>query len=71
MSYINTYKFADTVVRVSYETEFITKQCKEYISNETPELELSITAEDIEYERERADSDAYSYGYLESLSFYR
>ena len=71
MSYVNTYKFAGTTVRVSYETEFISKQCKEYISDEEPELELSITAEDIEYERERADSDAYSYGYLESLSFYR
>ena len=71
MSYISTYKFADTVARVSYETEFITKQCKDYVSDEEPEIELSITADDVEYERERADSDGYSYGYLESLAFYR
>lgn len=71
MSYTNTYKFADTVVRVSYETDYITKQCKDYLSDETPEIELEITAEDVEYERERADWDGYSYGYLESLAFYR
>ena len=71
MSVKNTYKFADTVVRVSYETDFITRQCKDYLSSEEPEIEISITEDDIKYEKERADSDSYSYGYLESLAFYR
>lgn len=67
----STYKFADIVVSVLYETDYITKQCVEYASDEKPELELEITASDVEYERSRADSDGYSYGYLESLAFYR
>ena len=71
MSYTNTYKFAETVVRVTYESEYITKQCKDYISDETPEFEITLDAVCVEYERERADSDGYSYGYLESLAFYR
>ena len=71
MSVKNTYKFADTAVRVSYETDFITRQCKDYLSSEEPEIEISITEDDIKYEKERADSDSYSYGYLESLAFYR
>lgn len=71
MPYVSTYKFADTVVRVSYETEYIQKQCAEYLSEEVPEIEISVTAADVEYERERADRDGYPYGYLESLSFYR
>ena len=71
MSYTSTYKFADTVVRVSYETDYIAKQCKSYLSDEAPELELSVTENDVTYERERADHDGYPYGYLESLAFYR
>ena len=71
MSYVSTYKFADTVVRVSYETDYIEKQCKEYLTDETPELEVAVTASDVEFERSRADSDGYQYGYLESLALYR
>ena len=71
MSYTSTYKFADTVVRVSYETDYIEKQCREYLSDESPELEISVTESDVEFERSRADSDGYKYGYLESLAFYR
>ena len=71
MSVKSVYKFAETVVAVSYETEFIEKQCREYLSDEAPEIELVISADDVQYERDRADSDGYSYGYLESLAFYR
>ena len=71
MSFTNTYKFAETVVRVTYESEYITKQCKDYVSDETPEIEITLTAADVEYERERADGEFYKYGYLESLAFYR
>lgn len=71
MSYTSTYKFADTVVRVSYETDYIEKQCREYLSDETPELEITVTESDVEFERSRADCDGYQYGYLESLAFYR
>ena len=67
----SVYKFAETVVSVSYETEYIEKQCREYLSDETPEIELVISADDVQYERDRADFDGYSYGYLESLAFYR
>ena len=71
MSVKSVYKFAETVVAVSYETEFIEKQCREYLSDEAPEIELVISADDVQYERDRADFDGYSYGYLESLAFYR
>ena len=67
----STYKFADTVVSVSYETDYITKQCAKYVSDENPEIEIEVTGEDVEYERSKADFDGYSYGYLESLAFYR
>ena len=71
MSFTNTYKFAETVVRVTYESEFVTKQCRDYLTDETPEIEIVLTEKEVEYEREKADSDGYSYGYLESLAFYR
>lgn len=71
MSYTNTYKFADTAVRVSYETDYIERQCREYLSDEDPEIEITVTESDVELERSRADSDGYKYGYLESLAFYR
>ena len=67
----NTYKLADVVVNVSYETDYVEKQCKGYVSKEAPEFNISVTAEDVELEKQRADREGYPYGYLESLALYR
>ena len=71
MSETNTYKFAETVVKVTYEDSYVTRQCMEYLSDEAPELEITVTADDVKFELERSDRDSYPYGYLESLAFYR
>jgi hypothetical protein len=65
------YKFADIVADVSYETDYIPKQCRDYVSSESPELNISVTAEDVEVEKGKQDAEGYPYGYLESLAFYR
>lgn len=67
----NTYKLADMVVNVSYETDYVEKQCKDYVSAETPEFNITVAADDVECEKQKADRDGYPYGYLESLALYR
>lgn len=66
-----TYKFADIVADVSYETDYVLEQCKDYISGESAELNISVAAEDVEIEKKRSDGEEYPYGYLESLALYR
>ena len=65
-----TYKFADIVADVSYETDYVLEQCKDYISGESAELNISVAAEDVEIEKKRSDGEEYPYGYLESLALF-
>lgn len=67
----NTYEFANIPVNVSYKTDYITDQCKEYLSDLAPEFIISVTDQDVDYENQKADREGYPYGYLESLAFYR
>ena len=67
----NTYKLADIVVNVSYETDYVEKQCVDYVSSEAPEFNITVAAEDVELEKQKADREGYPYGYLESLALYR
>lgn len=67
----NTYKFAGITVNASYETDHLEKQCGDYVTKEAAELYISVSEDDVERERKKADCEGYSYGYLESLAFYR
>ena len=67
----NTYEFANIVVRVTYREDYITRLCRDYVSEGEPELVLEITEADVAVENANADREGYPYGYLESLAFYR
>ena len=67
----NTYKFADTVINVSCQSDYIVKMCKDYVSDEVAEYSIDVTRDDVALENEKADREGYPYGYLESLALYR
>lgn len=75
-----TYKIADCVVRIRSIYEEVHGLCDEYRSEETAELEITITPENIAYERRKsAEEDKleglpvkeYPDSYLETLAVYR
>lgn len=70
--FCKTYKIADITVEAAYNYKFLDIQCKDYESNEAPQIHIDVYQEDIERER-NASEDGYKFpaGYLESLAFYR
>lgn len=46
--------------------------CKDYLSNENPDYTITITDEDIQFEKDKCEpGEHYSDGYLETISAYR
>ena len=71
MNYQETYCFADIAVRVLHNHSYLTEQCKDYLTSESPVCTLEITSEDLRKERERAEHPNLPDAYLESLACYR
>lgn len=70
--YCKTYMFAQIPVLARYNYEYLEKQCRDYITDKAPKVEIDITLADIEKEKAASGDDGiYSNGYLESLAFYR
>jgi len=76
----NTYKIADTVFSLSTEYESVHQLCTDYVSEEIPEFDIIVSAEDISYESERSRLNdkkngtairSFSEDYLETLAVYR
>ena len=63
------FKIADTVIKVNNHYEYVEKQCKEYFTDELPDIEIMLTLDEIE--KERQGDLRYSLGYCESLAVYR
>lgn len=71
MKYKNTYLFADIPVEMICTDKYLAVQCKDYVTDKKPAFSIEITAQDVEAEKSRADIKSLSYGYYESLAFYR
>lgn len=70
--FTHNYLFAEIPVLAKVNYKYLGLQCKEYLTNAAPKLEIEITQEDIEKEKQAAkDEGNYPNGYLESLAFYR
>lgn len=67
------YKFADIPVKVIYRGAYFSRNCADYLSEESiPKFDICITDEDIAYEREHSEGDVkYSKAYLEYIAVYR
>lgn len=74
------YKFAGKNIEIKSMYPDVHEYCKEYITNEKPDLFISTTFMDIEYEQKKSDEEnklenkkiiKYSNGYLEELAVYR
>ena len=69
---IERYKFADVVVKIDSIYESVHHLCKSYkVTEETEQIMVRISQEDIDFERSRADHPDYSDEYLETLAVYR
>ena len=66
------YKFADLVVDLKNEYDFLAKQCAEYryVGDASAELSVCVTDEQIRWER-NFSQPGHSDGYLESICAYR
>lgn len=69
--YRNTYRFAEVPFEAVYESEYITRQCAEYLTDEEPQFSITLTKEDVEKEHSFLEMQKFPYGYLESLALYR
>ena len=69
--YRNTYRFAEIPFEAVYQSEYITRQCTEYLTDEEPQFSITLTKEDVEKEHSFLEKQKYPYGYLESLALYR
>lgn len=67
------FKLADLVVEATFQYEYLLKQCKDYCVRypSSVDMEISVNATDIERERAQETEGHFSNGYLESLAFYR
>ncbi len=65
------YEFADIVVKAIYKDTYLEDMCKAYESTKEPELTIEVNEEDVEREADKSEIKGFSYGYLESLAFYR
>ncbi len=68
------YKIAEHVVEFISIYEDVHLLCKDYQSKQAPDFTISITREDINYEKSQIvekDSNYYADGYIETLAVYR
>ena len=67
------YKFADLVIELNNEYDFLAKQCAEYryMADASAELTISVTQEEIQRERNVSPETNFPAGYLESICAYR
>lgn len=66
-----TYKIADRIIEIESIYPRVHEYCKDYVFSGTPEISVSISPSDIDYERERATDGLYPDDYLEELAVYR
>lgn len=71
--FCKTYKFAQISVLAKYNYKYLDSQCRDYLTDEEPKIEIEVTQEDIEKEKVAISKEegTFSDGYLESLAFYR
>ncbi len=71
---------ADRVIEIHHLHPYMASYCKDYLTNASPDITVSITPSDIAHERERAAREAevegiplqpYTDAYLETLAVYR
>lgn len=67
----NTYEFAGISVEITHNFEYFASMASGYESESTPKYRIEVTESDVSAEREMADSDGYTDGYLETLAIYR
>ena len=65
-----TLKIANITVQVIHNFDYLSVLCKDYISQETPEITIEVSLEDMEAERVGPVLLSKD-GYLESLAFFR
>ena len=65
------YEFAGKVVEVNSLHEMVHAYCADYATDAPADLEVTVSQDDIEYERSHAERDGYADGYLEELAVYR
>ena len=67
------YKFADLIIELNNEYDFLARQCAEYryMEDASAELTVSVTEEEIRRERNLSPEIEHSTGYLESICAYR
>lgn len=65
-------KLADIIIGIHGKYEYLREYCKDYLTEENPEMEISLTEEDILAERsQNGGGKAFSLDYLESLAALR
>ena len=65
-------KLADVIIGIHGKYEYLREYCKDYLTEEKPEMEISLTEEDILAERsQNGDGEGFSPDYLESLAALR
>ncbi len=67
------YKLADLIVEANFNFPFLSKQCQAYrvADDFVPDISVTVSAADIESERNKQLDGVFSDGYCESLAFYR
>lgn len=71
-NYCKKYMFAQIPVLAMYNYKYLDSQCRDYLTDKEPQIEIEVTQDDIEREKETlAESQMFPDSYLESLAFYR
>ena len=65
------YRFADKIIEVNSIHDSVHEYCAAYRTDAPADLSVTISQDDIEYERSRAESGNWSDKYLEELAVYR
>ena len=65
------YRFADKIIEVNSIHDSVHEYCSAYRTDAPADLAVTISQDDIEYERSRAESGNWSDKYLEELAVYR
>ena len=60
MMYTGKYRFAEKVVEINSIYERVQNYCKDYASDETADFSVTVTPEDIVFEKKKSDSE-YAY----------
>ena len=67
----SNFCFADIPVQVCHQYSYLSNQCRDYVCDAAPEMEIEITEQVMCRERERAEIPGSPEPYLESLAVYR